>query len=172
MGTWSGFYIRSRDEVAVSKVVKEFPDAAVERSAEYIGIRMDDSFKVPEQFLSNLSSHLQTDVIWLAFQSTVDAFQFFHWQGGQLARALVYGCKEERTWEKAEGASELWEAAVLFDPEALAFSITIHKDEAERIKLRRIWEEKEILPGRFLPNLDSRWCAHKIAAYYGLPHYS
>ena len=175
MGTWNAFYIKAQqDDGAVTTAVRErFPDAEIEASTQFVGIRMkDDAFEAPESDLSALSARLDTDVIWLSFQSTVDAFQFHHWRAGKRVRALVYGCfQEERMWERAEGEPEPWEREVFFSRRGLEHLLKYAGSELEREELQRIWRQAEILPDRTEPGLDSRGCAHKIAAHYQFPHY-
>jgi hypothetical protein len=173
MGTWNAFYVRAQNDDAITLVRERFPDAEIESSAAFLGVKMpDDAFEAPESDLAALSTRLATDVIWLGFQSTVDAFQFHHWRSGHHVRALVYGCfHDERTWERAEGEPEPWEREVLFNQRELAHVLKYAGSDSERQELQRIWRDGEISPGRMEPGLDSRDCAHKIAAHYKLPHY-
>jgi hypothetical protein len=90
---------------------------------------------------------------------------------GQARPSLVFGCFEERIWETVEGSAEPWEREVFFDVEELAFALEHASDDGERDELRSISREAEILPRRTKPTLNSRDCAHMIAAYYELPHY-
>src|SRR5436190_3006000 len=84
MGTWNAFYVKTKDEAAVSAVRAEFPDAEIEEAPEFIGVRLpDDAFEAPEETLAELPRRLKTDVMWLGFQSAVDAFQFHHWRAGK-----------------------------------------------------------------------------------------
>ena len=173
MGTWNAFYVGDRSENAVAAIRERFPAADMESSEHYLGVRLpDDAFEPPESDLAELSTLFDTDVIWLAFQSTVDAFQFHHWRSGQHLRALVYGCfGEERTWERVEGRAEPWEREVLFSEEELEHVLEYTDGEEEREELQRIWRDGEIAPGNTEPGLDSRACAHMIAAHYRFPHY-
>lgn len=170
MGTLNAFYVRG-DQSAAGAIREAFPKAALMSTPGFIGVEMRAlDFEPPEAKLADLSARLHTDVIWLGFQSTVDAFLFFHWQDGQMVRALVYGANEdERTWERVEGEPEEWERPIFFSEEELEIAIGEEADDAEEV--RRIWRTAEILPGRTLPSLDSRECARQIAQHYGLPHY-
>lgn len=175
MGTWNAFYVRAQaDSGFVTSAIRErFLDAEIEASSQFVGVKMpDDAFEAPERDLAALSSRLGTDVIWLSFQSTVDAFQFHHWSVGEHVRALVYGCfQAERTWERVEGQPEPWERDIFFSEHKLEQVLKYAGSDSEREELRRIWPEREIVPGRTEPSLDSRDCAHMIAAYYHFPHY-
>ncbi len=175
MGTWNAFYVRAHaDNTTVTTAIREkFPNAEIESSAAFVGVRMSgDTFEPPpETDLAALSLTLETEVIWLAFQSAVDAFEFYHWRSGECLRALVYGFEEERTWERVEGRPEPWERDVLFDQRELEHAVKYAGSDSGREELRRIWRDAEIVPGRTEPGLSSRDCAHKIAAYYGFPHY-
>jgi hypothetical protein len=172
MGTWNAFYVKSDEEAAIMAVRREFPEAEIEADGEYIGVKLaDDAFEAPEQKLSDISKRLSTDVIWMSFQSAVDAFQFHHWRSGAHLRSLVFGCfGEERTWERVEGTPEPWEREVFFDEKRLKIPLEHAKAEKDKRELRRIWKAAELLPGRTQPSLDSRGCAHKIARYYQFPH--
>jgi hypothetical protein len=173
MGTWNAFYVKSEDEAAIVAIRREFPEAETDANGEYIGVKLaDDAFEAPERKLSDLSQRFNTDVIWMSFQSVVDAFQFHHWRAGARLRSLVFGCfEEERTWERVEGTPEPWEREVFFDEKDLKIPLECATTEQDKAKLRRIWQDAELLPGRTEPSLDSRGCAHKIARHYQLPHY-
>jgi hypothetical protein len=171
MGTWNAFYVGA-GEASRAAILKRFPAASIEATDRFLGVRMpDDAFEAPEAVLAELSSHLGTDVIWLGFQSTVDAFLFHHWRSGEKLRSLVFGCFEEAVWERVEGQPEPWEPAVFFGADALAHQLEYADEDARRAELQRIWRENEILPGRSEPRLDARDCAHQIAAHFGFPHY-
>jgi hypothetical protein len=79
---------QQQDNGAVIAVIREqFAHAGIEVSEQFVGARMADSaFVAPESDLVDLSSHFSTDVMWLSFQSTVDAFQFHHWRAGLRVR--------------------------------------------------------------------------------------
>ncbi len=173
MGTWNAFYVRAEGDEAIAAIHKRFPNAFTELSPEFVGVRLpDDAFEAPESDLATLSSRLATDVIWLSFQSTVGAFQFHHWRSGQHKRALVYGCfQDERTWERVEGEPASWEREILFSQRKLDRVLKYADSDSERQELERIWRDAEISPGRTEPSLESRDCAHQLAAYYKLPHY-
>jgi hypothetical protein len=173
MGTWNAFYVRAQNEDPIVAIRERFPDVEIESSAGFLGVKMpDDAFEGPESSLAALSTHLATDVIWLGFQSTVDAFQFHHWRSGQHIRALVYGCfQDERTWERVEGEPEPWEREILFSQRELEHVLKYAASGSERHELQRVWRDADISPGRTEPGLDSQDCAHKIAAHYKLPHY-
>ena len=173
MGTLNAFYVRSwADHVAVAGAIRAyFPDAEIESSTEFWGVRLPDgAFEPPERKLMELSLRLTTDVIWLGFQSVVDAFQFHHWRAGKHLRSLVYGAfKEERTWERAEGSPEPWERQVLFDWSGLEDRLEYSDSDHERQELERIWRDAEIQPGRTEPSLDARECARGVAAFFHFP---
>ncbi len=173
MGTWNAFYVRADVEKAVPAIRKGFPQQEVEQFEEFTGVNMgDDSFEAPDAVLAELSSQLETDVMWMSLQSTVDAFQFHHWKSGKQIRSLVYGCfQEERTWERVEGEPEPWEREVFFSPKDLEFELKWANDEAQRQELKRIWQNAEIIPGQMMPSLSSKDRAHKIARIYRFPHY-
>jgi hypothetical protein len=164
MTTLNAFYVRgAQDNSAIEAAIRsKFPSAKIVANKEFWGVTLPEEVdKAPEHHLTELSLHLGTDVLWLSFQSTVDAFEFHHWRGGQHLRSLAYGCfVEERTWALAEGTPEPWERAVFFDPKGL---------ERAKQELERIWREAEILAGRTEPLLIARRCAIKVAEHFHLP---
>jgi hypothetical protein len=173
MATLNAVYVRAvADDTAITEAIRaKFPNAAVEANSQFRGVTLpNEAFEAPEGDLMELSSRLKTDVLWLSFQSTVDAFQFHHWRAGQRLRSLVYGCfVNERMWERAEGMSEPWERDVFFDQEALKLGLQYLKGDDAKREMERIWREAEIQPGRTEPMLDGRECARKVAVHFGLP---
>ena len=134
---------------------------------------MHEDFAPPVDDLAGLSADLATDVIWLSFQSVVDAFEFHHWRAGTILRALVFGCyEEERTWERVEGEAEAWEREAFFDPKALRHPLEYAKTDDEKRELERIWRDAELLPGRTEPSIDARESARKAAEHYHFPGWS
>ena len=115
------------------------------------GVVLWHDFNPPEALLQRLSMELDTQVIWLSFQRTVDAFEYARWESGALRRHLVYGCYEqERTWEKAEGEPESWEGEGLFG-------------------LRGGEGPTRVEVGAFEPILEARDAAEAVAVAFGLP---
>jgi hypothetical protein len=173
MATLNAFYVRSgADHVAVRGAIRaDFPDVEMDISTEFWGVRLPDyAFEPPERKLMDLSLRMATDVIWLSFQSVVDAFQFHHWRAGEHLRTLVYGAfKEERTWERVEGSPEPWERQVLLDQSELENRLEYSDSDYERQELERIWRYAEIQPGRTDPSMDARECARGVAAHFHFP---
>ena len=174
MGTLNAFYVRIDRPQSLGLLFERFPEAYIEHGMEYYAVDLPaNHFAVPTAILVELSNQLETSVIWLQFQSAVDAFHYRHWKCGELVRGLVYGCFElERTWEGVEGASESWEKAALFDLEELEFLLEDPQDEAEEARFRRIWREELLEVGSDSPMVDSRETARKVAEYYRLPGWS
>jgi len=166
MGTLNAIYVRATEPAKVTALRDVHPTAYTEPGIEA------DSFVPLEADLASLSARLDTDVLWLGFQSVVDAFQFHHWRSGQHVRALVFGCfDQERTWERVEGRTEEWERAAFFDEKHLEHALKfVSGQQAE--ELQRIWRDAEIIRGRTEPSLDARESARKVAEFYGLPGWS
>jgi hypothetical protein len=116
MGTLNAIYVRASDAAAGSAVRASYPAAYSESGTPFLAIdQPNDHFRCPDAELQALSARLKTDVIWLSFQSAVDAFQYHHWSDGRHLRSLVYGCFEnEREWERVEGTPQPWEGSVFF----------------------------------------------------------
>ena len=171
MGTLNAIYIRAADRSAASAIAAEFADAYTEPGTQFYAVdQPSDRFRCPEAELAALSERLNTGVIWLSFQSAVDAFQFHHWRGGKHLRSLVYGCfDEERTWERVEGRAEPWEDAILFDRHQLVHALQYIEDEGERLAVESIYRDRRIMPGHTEPSLDAREIARRVARFFHLP---
>lgn len=173
MGTRNAFYVKApADNEALDFIIRtRFPSARIDPGPTFTGVVFPpEQHQPPQQDMAEISSRLITDVIWLSFQSVVDAFEFHHWCTGDLLRSLVFGCyKEERTWETVSGEAEQWERETFFEPQRLELALEFEEDEAEKDELRRIWGQAEILPGRTEPSLSAGGCAHKVAVFYGFP---
>lgn len=171
MGTWNAFYVLTKNDSDTSVIRAKFPSGEIVPGPEFIGVQLGvEAFPPPTDGLVRLSAELNTDVIWLSFQSTVDAFEFHHWRAGVTLRSLVFGCyKDERTWELVEGEPEPWEREAFFDAKGLRFPLEYAKTDEKRRELERIWREAELLPGRTEPSLDSCDSAWKVAEYYRFP---
>ena len=171
MGTLNAIYVRAGNPDTAAALLAKYPKAYTEAGTDFYAIdQPEDRFRCPERELSELSAHLRTDVMWLSFQSVVDAFQFHHWRDGQQLRSLIYGCfEQERTWERVEGSPEPWEREALFDHGRLAIALKYAEDAAERRELERIYREADVSVGRTEPGIDGRERARDVAKHYRLP---
>src|SRR4051794_26191204 len=175
MGTLNAFYVKGGGNAAVAAVRAAFPEASIEPGARFLGVTLskEEQFEPPPQDkLARLSSDLGTDVIWLSFQSFVDAFQFHRWYSGALSRSLVFGCFGTDVWNHVEGQPEPWEQKVFFDQETLEFLLQEARSAEEERKYTRMWQGRELVPGREEPVIDARESARKVAKYYGFPGWS
>lgn len=136
----------------------EFPFESSVSNENWAGLELNQSvFDVSDEALQRISKQVGT-VIFLSFQSAVDAFQFVKVVDGVTERKLVYGCyKNEREWEVVEGTEQEWEEDLFIE--------TTYDDEDE--------EEYEdaIAPevGSCSPMIDARNIAIEIASYYNFP---
>jgi hypothetical protein len=172
MGTMNAFYVRAESEALTAALQGAFPTAKLQTGNGFTCADLKpDDFDPPKDALAKLSVDFKTDVVWLGFQSVVDAFQFHHWQAGALVRSLVYGCygDEERTWEEVSGQAEPWEQAAIFDAKGLASAMEFAESERQKQELERIWRNRELVPGSFEPPLDARETARAAAIFYGFP---
>lgn len=172
MGTMNAFYVRAETEGLTAAIQKSFPAAELSTGNGFTStILPNDQYEPPKDALAQLSSDFNTDVMWLGFQSVVDAFNFQHWQNGSLLRSLVYGChEEERTWEVAEGQPEPWEEEAFFAPNHLKFLVgEIAKNEEEKSQYERIWQNRELVQGRNEPMVSSKAVAWVVARHYNFP---
>jgi hypothetical protein len=173
MGTLKAIYVRATEPTKAAALCAERPTAFTESGSEFYAIEeKQTNFAPPVINLAALSARLITDVIWLSFQSAVDAFQFHHWRSGKYLRALVFGCfEQERTWEKVQGEPEEWERGVFFDAKQLKYTLE-YASKQEADELKRIWRDAEIMVGRNEPSIDGRESARKVAEFYRFPGWS
>jgi hypothetical protein len=174
MGSMNDFFVRKVTDDAISAVRVMFPSAEIKTNSEYIRVL---NITLREQELVELSLRLETDVMWLSYQSVVDAFEYYHWQAGTLLRTLVYGCyTEERTWERIEGQPQAWERQFFFNSDDLVFLLDDdEEDEEDRLnseekqRLEQFWQAGELMIGENVPILGAQRCAFHIATYYRFP---
>ncbi len=169
MGTLIRLYILDPARRHVDS--QAFDDVVEEDGLRWISA--DASFELAVEALVSLSFELDTDVVLMGFQSSVDSFLYRHARQGALIRDLVYGCfKDERSWERIAGEPQAWEADVFFDRAALACEIErLAPDQldAERAELaRRLagYRERDL---RSLGSLEAREIARRVASFLGLP---
>jgi hypothetical protein len=169
VSTWFGFYVRDTSEAATHAIQDAFSDSNTEIGEEFVQVIPNDEGYIPNpDRMTKLSLKLDTDVVWLSFQSTVDGFEFHRWSAGQLFRSLVYGVYEhERTWEEVCGQPEPWERDAFFGDKSLQLELELAQSEDEKEELSRIWKDSELLPGRTQPSIDAGECAWKVVHYYG-----
>jgi hypothetical protein len=172
MGTLNAIYVRIKEPSHSAALRSLYPTAATEDGLEfYVAEQAKLRFTPPEEELAALSARFKTDVIWLGFQSVVDAFQFHHWQAGVTVRALVYGCVEQGEWERVYGKPEPWEQGAFFATEDLTRRLQ-DADGKEAVELRRIWRDAKLAPDRREPIIEARESARAVAEYYRLPGWS
>jgi hypothetical protein len=172
MGTLNAFYVRASDPSKSATLRAQYPSAFTEAGTTFYAVELpNDCFKCPDAELQSLSAQLGTDVVWVSFQSAVDAFQYHHWRNGNHLRSLVYGCFEnEREWEQVEGQPQEWEAAVIFGN--LGDALRFRTDEEERRSITRIYASRLIEVGADEPSLDGRETARGVAEFFGFPGWS
>lgn len=172
MGTKNAFYVRAENQKLTAALQKSFPAATLETGNDFTSaVLAENALNPPKAELAKLSVDFNTDVIWLGFQSAADAFIFYHWRNGALARSLVYGChKRERTWEEVSGRPEPWELEGLFAAKELKFLVeAIADNEDQKREFERIWRNRELVPGRNQPMVRSEAMAWVVARHYQLP---
>ena len=171
MSTYNAFYVRKQaaDEVTHAAILSLYPKARIEVSADFIGgVLSRDDIEPTEQKLAELSEQLETDVIWVTFQTTAESFIYHHWRSGSQLRALWYGCANEGTWERVEGEVEPWEAEEFWSQDALEDSLECAESDSERKKLERLWKDGIIRKGQTEPSVSSEDAVHAAMEHYGL----
>jgi hypothetical protein len=168
MGTLNAIYVRADQQASALKAT--YPSAYTEPGSSFFAIDLPpDHFDCPEGELLALSKTMETDVLWITFQSAVDAFVYHHWKSGLLQRSLVFGAMEQGIWEQVEGNAEPWEREAFFESRQLRSLLEDMDDAEERQQTQRIYDEQVLEVGNWLPMVDARESARAIAEHYGLP---
>ena len=173
MSAFSGFYIRANTEATQESIrlTCNKLKLEVEQRGDFIGVKQPQN-QMSEEMLTRLSRGFDTEVFWLGFESAMDCFEFHHWQSGRHIRSLVYGMEEERTWERADGKPEPWEAEFLFHPNNLECDLMeCAGNEEQRKMLQRVYRQRKVKVGLTGPGISSKETAAAIAQHYGFPHY-
>ncbi len=171
MGTLNAIYVRATGQQAVA-LREEYPTAYTEPGLEFYAVEQPQTaWTPPVDELAALSARMDTDVLWISFQSAADAFRFHHWRSGKHLRALIYAYVEQGVWERVEGDPEPWEREAFFDPASLKLWRE-GADPVEAEELERIWHHAEIAIGRTVPSIDARESARAVAEFYRLPGWS
>jgi hypothetical protein len=174
MGTLNALYVCIKAPFQKETLLEIYPTAYTEASLTFYAIEQSpQSLESPEaqwiDQLIDLSAQLDTDVIWLSFQSLVEGFQFWHWKSGRSLRQLVYGCfTQEGIWERIEGEPEPWERNAFFALPQLEQGLPDYTPDVVQ-DLQQRWQAGEILPGDFEPCIDAREAARQVAKFYQLP---
>lgn len=172
MSTFNAFFIRANEKATLTAIQKGFEKMEIAQLRDFIGVQLPGSLsKTPEPMLTRLSEMFSTDVIWMSFQSAMDCFEFHHWESGQHIRSLVYGINEERTWERADGATEPWEREYLFHPKNMECELEDAEDEERRELIQRIYRDARIEVGQIVPEISSKETAACVAHHYGFPFF-
>jgi hypothetical protein len=169
MGTLNAIYVRA-DHAKAALLKVTYPTAYTEANSDFYAIDLPrDHFDCPTDELRKLSRELETDVLWITFQSTSDSFAYYHWRSGTFLRNLMYGCSEQGMWEHVEGYAERWEYSALFPQRDLQWLLESSEDEVEKQHTRRVYTQGILETGSMLPMVDARESARAIAEYYELP---
>ncbi|MBC7783929.1 MAG: hypothetical protein H7144_08815 [Burkholderiales bacterium] len=173
MSTFNAFYIRKKaaDRDTRNAILDLYPKAQVKAFDDFIGaVLSSNDLEPPEQKLCALSAKLNTDVIWLTFQTTAGSFIYHHWQNGSHLRALMYGCKKDGQWDRVEGQAEEWETECFWDEESLEMNLEEAKSDAERKRLKKLWKDGVLIEGSELPIAGDDTAVEAVMEYYGLEY--
>lgn len=171
MGTLNAIYVRAtRSQSELLRMA--YPRARTERGREFYVVEQPRTeFNPPEDELAGLSARLDTDVLWVSFQSAADAFRFHHWRAGKHLRALIYAYEEQGVWERVEGEPEPWEHEAFFSSWQLESALA-DASKKEAASLRRVWRDATLVVGQTVPFIAGREAAQAVAEYYHLPGWS
>lgn len=165
MASFNGIYVRAT-ESQIGDLLVRHPTAQSEPGFAFYEIVLSGT--PPEADSIELSARLDTDVLWLSFQSSADIFEFSHWRSGLRLRELAF---RGYVWERVSGAAEPWERGVFFDSEQLEDRL-LRAGAEEAVELKRMWGVAEIVLGRETPYVDPREPVRAIVAHYRLPGWS
>ena len=73
----NAFFVGGVTDDAITAVRAKFSSAEIDTNAEFIRIL---NATLHEESLKEVSLRLDTDVVWLSYQSVVDAFEYYHWR--------------------------------------------------------------------------------------------
>jgi hypothetical protein len=171
MSTYNAFYVRKQapDDVTRAAIVNLYPKASIEISTDFVGgVLSRDDFEPPEQKLAELSAKLDTDVIWVTFQSNAGSFIFHHWRAGTQMRALWYGCANEGTWDRVEGEPEPWERDAFWGRESLECLLEFAETDGEKERLQKLWKSGVLVKGQTEPLVSSNDAVWDVMEHFGL----
>jgi hypothetical protein len=166
MSTFNAFYVRKQatgDSIRAA-ITSLYPKAEIQVLPEFIGAILYD-IEPLEQKLKDLSATFGTDVIWVLFQTTAESFLFHYWRSGEQLRAL---CSNEGVWDQVEGQAEPWEAEEFWSEEVFEGALECAETGAERLRLRRLWQERVIRQGQTEPSVSCDSAVHAVMEHYGL----
>ncbi|MGC3958445.1 MAG: hypothetical protein QM813_11040 [Verrucomicrobiota bacterium] len=170
MSTFNAFYIRKKaaDKETRAAILSVYPKASIQAFDDFIGgILSSDDVEPPEKKLSALSAKLTTDVFWVTYQTTAGSFIYHHWLDGEHLRALMYGCLKEGRWDRVEGQAEEWEEEQFWSKDSLKFCLKEAGSEAEKKKLKKLWEDGVLIKGSEMPSAGSDTAVEAIMDHYG-----
>ncbi len=170
MSTFNAFYIRKKaaDKETRAAILSINPKASIQTFDDFIGgILSTDEWEAPEKKLSALSRKLETDIVWVTYQTTAGSFIYHHWHSGAHLRALMYGCLKEGRWDRVEGQAEEWEEEQFWDKESLKMCLKEAGSEAARKKLKQMWDDRVLIKGSELPVAGDDTAVQAIMEYYG-----
>jgi hypothetical protein len=170
MSTFNAFYIRKKaaDKETRAAILSVYPKASIQAFDDFIGgILSSDDVEPPEKKLSALSAKLATDVFWVTYQTTAGSFIYHHWLEGKHLRALMYGCVKEGRWDRVEGQAEDWEEEQFWSKDSLKFCLKEAGSEAEKKKLKKLWEDGVLIKGSEMPSAGSDTAVEAIMDHYG-----
>jgi hypothetical protein len=105
MSGGASFWIRGGQDTVLGARLGAWRDVEVDGA----WLQVTNDHEPPRELMAELSRTGKTDVLWVSYQSVVDAFEFLHYQGGALVRELVYGCEDSQVWERVSGKRQPWE---------------------------------------------------------------
>jgi hypothetical protein len=83
MSGGAAFWIKGASvaDTALAARLGAWRDRVAEEHSSYLRVENDDG--PPRELMAALSGERQTDVLWVAVQSTVDAFELVHYRNGE-----------------------------------------------------------------------------------------
>jgi hypothetical protein len=166
MGSMIRIYARCTDVGDLQRVRSRFPEALLEPPSVFASVTPQGDDRMLPADVDQLSRELDLEVVFLAFSSVSDAFQFTRSVRGAAMRHLQYGMYvEQGLWEEVSGTPEPWEGDAFFSHDVIEF---MDPDDPDRERVARIYRDRSIIMGEIYPIIDARESARVAAVHYRL----
>lgn len=168
MGSMIRIYLKCEHESALEKMRAQYPDAHVESPSLFASavVEPDECFTPSDG--ERISKALNTEIIYLAFSSVTDSFQFTHCVQGRALRHLQYGMCEQGLWEEVAGLAEAWEVPAFFPPDSMEVPVDYGPDDPDYERLSEIFSKRLVRVFEIYPMINARESARAAAKHYRL----
>lgn len=168
MGQMFRLYIKCEHESSLEMIRARYPTALIESPSLFASatVETDEYFRIEDG--ERISQELEAEIIYLAFSSVTDSFQFTHCMHGKTLRHLRYGMFEQGLWEEVAGPAEPWETEAFFPDSATKFLADFDPGNPDYERLSEIYGRRIVSVSKTHPMIDARESARTAAMYYRL----